>query len=141
MTRLAVERDPAMRQRILKNATYLGVTLDPELNARGEIQAARNLLPQVGISPEAEKAGLILIQKLQVDSLRAEITLFEAARAYAAADGRTTVTPKDIHVIAPMAVRLRRSKFMVDYFTSQETEEGEIKQYLASVTEEVSGKQ
>jgi acetate kinase len=32
------ERDPAMRQRILKHAGYLGVTLDPELNARGEVR-------------------------------------------------------------------------------------------------------
>lgn len=121
--------------------SFSALYAEQTLNARGEIQTARNLLPQVGLSPEAEKAGLMLIQKLQVDSLRAEITLFEAARAYAAADGRTTVTAKDIHVVAPMAVRLRRSKFMVDYFTSQETEEGEIKQYLASVTEAVSSKQ
>jgi hypothetical protein len=28
-----------------------------------------------------------LVQKLGIDSLRAEITMFEAARAYAAADG------------------------------------------------------
>ncbi|MDW8328213.1 MAG: ATP-binding protein, partial [Anaerolineales bacterium] len=62
------------------------------LQMRNEIQAARNLLPSVRLQPEAEQAGLQLVQRLQIDSLRAEITLFEAARALAAADNRTEAT-------------------------------------------------
>ena len=103
------------------------------LAARHEIQTARNLLPQVGLSPEAEALGLELVQRLQIDSLRAEITLFEAARAYAAADGRTTAVPADVHAVAGMALRLRRSQFMVDYFTAQQAEDEEIRRLLDEV--------
>ena len=103
------------------------------LEARHEIQAARNRLPQVGLAPEAERLGLELVQRLQIDSLRAEITLFEAARAYAAADGRLAASAADVHAVAPMALRLRRSQFMVDYFTTQQAEDQEIRRLLDDV--------
>ena len=73
---------------------------------------------------------------MKIDSLRAEITLFEAARANAAADNRTEVVPADVRAVAPMAMRLRRSKFMQDYFASQQTEEQEIKSAIDLVTPE-----
>ncbi len=103
------------------------------LAARQEIQSARNLLPRVTLSSEAESLGLDLVQRLEIDSLRAEITLFEAARAYAAADGRTTATPTDVRAVAGMALRLRRSQFMVDYFTAQAAEDQEIRRLLDEV--------
>jgi magnesium chelatase subunit I len=106
---------------------------DQTLAARAEIQAARDLLPQVRLRPEAERAGLALIHALQIDSLRTEITLFEAARAYAAADARTEATADDVRAVAPMTVRLRRSQFMVDYFNSQRAEETEIQNTLNDV--------
>ena len=53
-----------------------------------EVNEARNRLPNVTIEKEAIQLGLSLIQQLQIDSSRAEITLFEAARAHAAADER-----------------------------------------------------
>jgi magnesium chelatase subunit I len=101
--------------------------------ARNEIQAARNLLPQVGLSAEAEHVGLELVRRLQIDSLRAEITLFEAARAYAAADGRTAASAADVHAVAGMALRLRRSQFMIDYFKAQHAEDEEITHLLDEV--------
>jgi magnesium chelatase subunit I len=103
---------------------------DQTLAARAEIQSARNLLPSVRLTPEAEQTGLALIHALQLDSLRTEITLFEAARAYAAADSRAEATPADVRAVAPMTVRLRRSQFMVDYFHSQQAEETEIQSKL-----------
>ncbi len=106
---------------------------DQTLAARQEIQAARQRLPGVALAPEAERAGLELVRRLLIDSLRAEITLFEAARAVAAADDRTTATPADIREVAPMALRLRRSQFMLDYFTAQQAEEGEIAALVGTV--------
>ncbi len=100
---------------------------------RDEVQAARNLLPSVRLQPEAEQAGLQLVQRLQIDSLRAEITLFEAARALAAADNRTEATLADVRAVAPLTVRLRRSQFMVDYFSQQQIEEKEIQRVLDDV--------
>jgi magnesium chelatase subunit I len=96
------------------------------LAVRAEIQAAREALPHVHLTPTAEQAGLALVSRLHIDSLRTEITLFEAARAYAAMDGRAEATPTDVRAVAPMAMRLRRSQFIVDYFNSQQTEEKEI---------------
>jgi magnesium chelatase subunit I len=98
--------------------------------ARDEIQIARDLLPGVRLPKEVAEIGLELIDKLKIDSLRAEITLFEASRAYAAADGRKDVKIEDLYQVCPMALRLRRSVFMDDYLQQQETEESEIKAIL-----------
>jgi magnesium chelatase subunit I len=68
---------------------------------------------------------------LGIDSLRAEITWFEAARAYSAADGRMEVTSDDLKAVAPMCLRLRRSIFMSEYFTNQQSEEDEMGELLA----------
>jgi magnesium chelatase subunit I len=94
---------------------------------REDIQTARADLPKVRLPDEIAQQGLRVIQELKIDSLRAEITLFESARAYAAADGRLEVLASDLQEVAPMALRARRSEFMVDFFSSQGQEEGIIK--------------
>jgi magnesium chelatase subunit I len=99
---------------------------DETMIARDEILAARELIPQVELPGLIAKMGLALIRELGIASLRAEITLFEAARAMSAADGRTVVEAEDLMQVATMSLRLRRSKFIEDYFTEQESEEGEI---------------
>ena len=96
---------------------------------REEIQAAREILPEVILPEQVARQGLNLIAELQIDSLRAEITLFEAARAYAAIDARQEVSPDDLREVAPMALRLRRSTFMTEYLANQATEE----QHLGSL--------
>lgn len=101
--------------------------------AREEIQTARQLLPSVQLPDRVAQMGLELVQHLQIDSLRAEITLFEAARAYAAADNRLEVAPEDLQQIAPMALRLRRSPFMAQYFEHQNLEETHIQQMMEKV--------
>ena len=98
---------------------------------REEIAAARDAMPGVGLSPQAERFGLRLIESLGIDSLRAEITLFEAAKAHAMADGRDRATPADVRSVAPMTLRLRRSAFMKDFFSSQAREEKELTRLLA----------
>jgi magnesium chelatase subunit I len=91
-----------------------------------EIQAARDLLARVEISDEVAGLGLSMIGGLRIDSLRAEITLFEAARAHATADGRTQVLPQDLRQVARMALRFRQSAFMREYHTQFEREEREL---------------
>lgn len=98
--------------------------------ASAEIQAARDLLPQVVLSDDIAHQGLSLIDQLKIDSLRAEIILFEAARAHAAADGRIQVAPQDLVQVAPMALRLRRSAFISEYISQQEVEDIEISSTL-----------
>ena len=101
--------------------------------ARDEIQTARNNLPNVKLTPEAEQAGLQITQRMKIDSLRAEITLFEAARAYAAADSRVEATVDDVRAVAPMALRLRRSQFIEKFFRARKGEEDEIESVLEAV--------
>jgi len=95
--------------------------------AREEIQLARELLPKVELPDAVAKVGLRWIKELGIDSLRAEITLFEAARAFAAADSRQVVEVDDLKQVAPMALRLRKSSFMNDYLSQQEKEQAELK--------------
>lgn len=91
-----------------------------------EIEHARSLLPQVEVASEAERLALRMVQQLRISSHRAEITLLEAARAHAAADGRNLATVGDVTAIAPMALRQRRSDFMHEYFEAARAEEHEI---------------
>jgi magnesium chelatase subunit I len=93
---------------------------------RLELVDARRLLPDVRLSPQAESFGLRIIEELRIDSLRAEITLFEAARAHAVADGRPISTPDDVRKVAPLALRLRRSQFMDKYLRLQQAEERQL---------------
>ena len=101
--------------------------------AQAELQAARNLVNQVILPEEVAKRGLELISRLKIDSLRAEITLFEAARAYAAADARLTVSSQDVEEVALMSLRLRRSDFITDYIEHQQSEDDEIIQAQKSI--------
>lgn len=102
--------------------------------AREEIETARDLLPQVDIPASVLEAGSQLVQRLGIDSLRAEITMFEAARAYAAADARTQVQLADLAQVAPMALRLRQSPFMIQYFKDQNTQE----EYLRTILNQIA---
>ncbi len=97
---------------------------------REELQATRQRLPRVKLSDKIAKEAITVIQKLGINSLRAEITWLETARAYAAASGRSFVKLSDLHAVAPMALRLRRSPFTAEYFKKQETEEKELKDLL-----------
>lgn len=100
---------------------------------RDEIQAARDRLPAVSIPKAVEQAGVRMIQQLGIDSLRAEMTLFEAARACAAADVRDAVSLEDLQLIAPLALRLRQSPFMSGYLQQQEQEEQRLQDTLRAV--------
>lgn len=94
---------------------------------RDDIIRARELLAETTIDDEAVEVGLALVRALDIDSHRAEYTMFEAARAHAAADGRTSATLVDVRAVAPMALRQRRSEFMVNFFDAQKAEDDQIR--------------
>lgn len=96
--------------------------------AQVEVQIARDILPEVKLPDKLTDQGLELIRSLNIDSLRAEITLFEATKAIAALDNRKVATNEDFEVIAPMALRMRRSGFIETYLSDQSKEEVEIRQ-------------
>lgn len=103
------------------------------LAARDEVSVARDLLKIVVLDEDALALGLELVRRLDIDSHRAEFTLFEAARAYAAADGRERATVADVSAVAPMALRQRRSQFMIDYALAQADEEQAIQAQVQAI--------
>lgn len=102
--------------------------------ARSEIMAAKSLLPEVIMNEETIKAGLNLIQKLGIHSQRAELTLFEAVRTYAAADGRIVADTNDLVAVATMALRMRNSPFMDEYISQQFNEDDLIQKHLKEIS-------
>jgi magnesium chelatase subunit I len=104
---------------------------DVLMQVREELQSARAALPNVELTKDGQEFGLNLIDDLGIHSLRAEITLFEAARTHAVADGREKAEPEDVEKVAEMALRLRRSDFIDDYLSAQIDEEKEISRLLS----------
>ncbi len=98
-----------------------------------EIGAARELLPEVQVAPEAEEATLELVRRLRVQSLRAEIVTLQAARARAAADGRKLAAVEDVLAVAPMALRMRYSAFIAEYIEGRRQEEEAIQRAIEAV--------
>lgn len=121
----AYRHNPAMFTREWELATA---------DTREEIMAARDLLAETTLSDEAISVGIALVQALDIDSHRAEYAMFEAARAHAAADGRTLATMADIRAVAPLALRQRRSDFMVEYFHAEASEDEQIRARLDALS-------
>jgi magnesium chelatase subunit I len=117
-----------------KNPRHLaGLYADATHAIREEIQDARQRLANVTIPDSIAHQAIQVIQQMGIDSLRSEITWFEAALAYTAADSRDEVTLDDLFIVSPMTLRMRRSKYMLDYFAQQNTEEEEMQTLLSKI--------
>jgi magnesium chelatase subunit I len=121
-------------QAYLTNPRQMAGQFSAEMEAAAaEIQSARERVKKVIIPDKIANPAIELVQRMGIDSLRAEITWFESARAYAAADGREAVTFDDLKVVAATALRLRRSQFMSEYFVGQLGEEKELTALLNGI--------
>ena len=121
-------------QGYLSNPRGMSLTYTEEtMAATLEIQSASAHLPKVFIPDNVALPAIKLVQKMGIDSLRAEISWFEAARAYTAANDRDSVTLEDLQAVAPMALRLRRSQFMAEYFVNQTKEEQEMANLISKL--------
>ena len=141
---VAEERLEAYRrvQAYLSNPRQMTGQFSAEMEAAAsEIRSARELVGQVTVPDKIAHPAIALVQRMGIDSLRAEITWFESARAYAAADGRTEVTLEDLKTVASMALRLRRSPFMSEYLKDQLGEEKELSSLLLSFGKKNQSKQ
>jgi len=125
----------------LENPRQMIAQFSAEMEAASsEIHEARARVSKVKLPDSVANPAIQLVQKMGVDSLRAEITWFEAARAYAAADGRDEVNLDDLKTVAPMTLRLRRSTYMNEYFKGQQGEEKEMQTLLDSLDKKASSK-
>ena len=101
-----------------------------------EVELARNRLPSITIGSEAKELGLDLIHQLGIASNRAEITLFEAARAHAAADERTEVLRADIEAVTLISLRMRQTSGLPEFMRHRESEDDMLR---ALITGDNSG--
>jgi len=105
---------------------FIETFFDETILAQEDVMVARELLPSVKLTKEAQQLGLDLTRRLSIHSQRAEFTMFEAARAYAAADARVQATADDLRAVAPLALRMRRSEFIDNFLEAQSGEDQEI---------------
>jgi magnesium chelatase subunit I len=131
-------QDPAERLEIYRrsmvyqNKPYKFVTeWAAETDAAAiEITEARKRLPKVTFGRGVQEKGLRWIEALKIDSHRAEMTLLEAGRAYAAIDNRLEVTLDDLRAVAPLALRQRQTDFVSKYFAVQQEEDEKIEKVI-----------
>jgi magnesium chelatase subunit I len=97
-----------------------------------EIDQASSRIHEVEIDEGAKRLGLELIRELNIESNRAEITLFEAAKAYCASDERLTVQGSDIETVALMSLRLRQSDSLHKFYRNQEKEDKLVLSLIAA---------
>jgi magnesium chelatase subunit I len=116
---------------------FAGRFAETTLQVAEEINQARERLPGVTVATEAERVALALVNKLHIESLRAEIVTVQAARARAAADEREVAGVADVAAVAPMALRLRYSPFIAEYVKSRQDEDAVIRETLDAL--ELSG--
>jgi magnesium chelatase subunit D len=125
-------KDPVQRTEVVKRriafeadaAAFCARWHMQEELLHSQIEAARQLLPQVEVSEQI--LGLIahICAEVDVEGLRADITIYKAATALAALEGRSLVTEQDVQRVAPMALAHRRRQQSFDRpgMTAQEIE-------------------
>lgn len=136
--------EPEMRYRVYEHAMmyqnnpqhFAGIFAEATLELAEEVQQARDRLPNVTISEAAKQLGLALVHSMGIDSNRAEITLFEAARAHAAAGERDVVEKGDINAVALLSLRQRFSPDLVHFMDEQNEEDGKLQDLLGQLGHE-----
>ena len=87
---------------------------DAEAATLHGIAKARKKLPDVAVSDEMLELGSRLCQAVGADGLRGELTLLRAARATAALAGKKHVMPHHVGAVAPLALRHRLRRNVLD---------------------------
>jgi Mg-chelatase subunit ChlI len=111
------------RDRVLIMERNLGFEADPasfgrqwgshEAELSHQIETARKLVDKVTYTSRDLLSIASLTASLQVDGHRPDLVILKAARAQAAFEGRTSITPRDIALAAELALphRLKRTPF------------------------------
>lgn len=95
-------------------AKFMASWDDADAAVRTRILAARKKLPHVTVPDAVLQRAVQLCVELGTDGVRGELTLLRAARAAAALDGARTVTDAHVQAVAPMALRHRLRRNVLD---------------------------
>jgi magnesium chelatase subunit D len=98
--RLAFEADPS---------DFRAQWAEADEREGARIEAARRLLPDVVVPEAVLEALCARCAREGADGLRADLTIYKAASALAAYEGRTVVTRADVEAIAELALAHRRT--------------------------------
>jgi magnesium chelatase subunit D len=126
-------RDPLLRTQVVRRriafetdaAAFHEQWQQAEAELRRQIEMARRLLSEVVVSDDILGLIAYICTQLDVEGLRADITIYKAAAALAALEGRCTVTEQDVQQVATMALshRRRRQPFEQPGLDRQEIEQ------------------
>jgi magnesium chelatase subunit D len=111
-------KDPLLRTQVVRRriafetdaAAFREEWLGAEADLCKQIEMARQLLPEVVISDHIMGLIASICTQLDVEGLRADITIYKASAALAALEGRYTVTEQDVQQVATMALSHRRRR-------------------------------
>ncbi len=114
--------DVAMRVEVIRrrdayerdSAAFLAHWESADDAVRTKILAARRKLPVIQVPDAVLHRAVQLCVDLGTDGVRGELTLLRAARAAAALDGAKTVTDAHVRLVAPMALRHRLRRNVLD---------------------------
>ena len=134
---LAIEvhglKDPRLRTQVVRRriafetdaAAFCEQWQGAEAELRRQIATARQLLPEVVVPDQILGLIVFLCTQMDVEGLRADITIYKAAAALAALEGRRTVTEQDVQQVATLALshRKRRQPFEQPGIDPQEIEQ------------------
>jgi len=107
-----VARAEVVRRRLAFEADPTGFRdrwAEADRREGGRIAAARSLLPQVTVPEPVLNALCARCAREGADGLRADLTIYKAATALAAYEGRTAVTDADVETVAELALAHRRT--------------------------------
>ena len=96
------------------SAAFLDKWEHADAEVRTRILSARKRLPSVLVPDAVLHKAVQLCVELGTDGVRGELTLLRAARATAALDGVKTVTDTHVKTVAPMALRHRLRRNVLD---------------------------
>jgi len=118
MVEVTAPRDKAVRAEVVRRrigfeadpAGYVDSWCEQQHGLQEQLATAQQLLPDVKLDDALLDLISHLCCELEVASLRADIVMYKAARAIAALDARTQVTPQDIRGAAELVLPHRRRR-------------------------------
>ncbi|MGZ5585328.1 MAG: putative cobaltochelatase [Methylobacter sp.] len=118
MVEVTAPRDKAMRSEVVRRriafeanpTAYAAAWMLEQQALRHQLATAQQLLPEVILDDALLDLISHLCCEFEVASLRADIVMHKAARALAALDGRSQVTPQDVRGAAKLVLPHRRRR-------------------------------
>jgi magnesium chelatase subunit D len=108
-----IERAEVVRRRLAFEADPAGFRArwaEADHREGERIARAQRLLPSVEVPDPVLTALCTRCAREGADGLRADLTIYKAAAALAAYEGRATVTPDDVEAVAELALAHRRTR-------------------------------